>query len=66
MNTLSSRTLILIGFFLVLAGAVLPFLMVIHILKSTYFLNLFSFLASMVGLILGMLGTVLYVRVHRR
>jgi hypothetical protein len=54
--------LILIGFFLVLIGAVLPLLMVVQIIKSTYFLNFFSYGASAVGLFLGTFGSALYFR----
>lgn len=48
--------LIYLGFALVLAGAVLPFLMVIHVLESTFFLNFFAFIASVLGLFLGLIG----------
>jgi hypothetical protein len=54
--------LILIGFLLVVAGMVLPFLMVIHLLPSTFFLNFFSYGASLTGLFLGIIGASLYVR----
>ena len=59
------RTLLIIGFFLILAGVVLPFLMVLHILESTFFLNFFSFAAQVTGLFLGFIGSVMYVRVNR-
>lgn len=65
MHTRSKR-LILIGFFLVLAGAVLPFLMVTRVLPSTFFLNFFSFGATMVGLLLGTVGAATYVRLNKR
>lgn len=61
-----ARLLILIGFLLVLAGAVLPFLMVLHIIPSTFFLNFFSYSASVAGLFLGMIGGVWYARAARR
>jgi uncharacterized membrane protein len=51
-----STWLLLIGFFCVLIGAVLPWLMVLQILESTFFLNFFSFAASVVGLFLGIIG----------
>jgi hypothetical protein len=60
------KHLILIGFLLVLAGAVLPFLMVIRVLKSTFFLNFFSFGATMSGLLLGMIGAATYVRMQKK
>jgi hypothetical protein len=62
----SPLKIILIGFALVVLGAVLPFLMVIHILKSTFFLNFFSYTASLVGLILGIIGSALYVKLKKK
>jgi hypothetical protein len=59
------KTLLIIGFFLILAGVVLPFLMVIHIFESTFFLNFFSFGAQVAGLFLGFIGSVMYIRVRQ-
>jgi hypothetical protein len=58
--------IILIGFALAVLGAVLPFLMVLHILKSTFFLNFFSYAASLAGLILGIIGAAMYVRLKKK
>lgn len=58
--------IIFLGFLLVLAGAVLPFLMVIHLVMSTFFLNFFSYTASLVGLILGIIGSAMYVRQEKK
>ncbi len=58
--------LILIGFLLSVLGVVLPFLMVVQAVPSTFFLNFFSFIASLVGLILGITGAALYVRRRRK
>lgn len=58
--------LILIGLVLSLMGVALPLLMVIQVIASTFFLNFFSFTASMSGLILGIMGASLYVRQHRK
>lgn len=58
--------LIAIGFLCVLAGAVLPFLIVIQWIESTFFLNFFAFAVSMVGIFLGVLGTATYVGDSRR
>jgi membrane associated rhomboid family serine protease len=66
MSGLSPGKIILIGFVLVLLGVILPFLMVIHVLPSTFFLNFFSFAASVFGLMLGMYGAATYVRNQRR
>ncbi len=59
-------TLILIGFILSLLGVVLPFLMVIHLVASTFFLNFFSAGAMMAGLALGIAGAGQYVRRNRK
>ena len=64
--SISPLKMILIGFALVVLGAVLPFLMVLHILKSTFFLNYFSYGASLVGLFLGVIGSAYYVRQKRK
>ena len=58
--------LILIGFLFVLSGVVLPFLMVMKLLPSTFFLNFFSYGISVVGLFLGIIGASLFVRGSRK
>ncbi|MGA7195060.1 MAG: hypothetical protein WBW94_15665 [Anaerolineales bacterium] len=58
--------LILIGFILSVMGVVFPFLMVIQILPSTFFLNFFSYIASVMGLFLGIIGASRYVRANRK
>ena len=45
---------------------VLPFLMLVQIVPSTFFLNFFAFTASLVGLIMGVAGASLYVHEHRK
>lgn len=61
-----NNRLIVIGFFLVLLGAVLPFLIIIGVLKSTFLLNFIAFTASTVGIFLGVIGTAMYVGTKRR
>jgi hypothetical protein len=51
-----SRSMIILGFILMLLGVIFPFLMVIHILRSTFFLNFFSYTLSLVGMIVGVVG----------
>jgi hypothetical protein len=58
--------MILIGFVLVTAGMVLPFLMFLQIIPSTFFMNFFSYAASVSGLFLGLIGGSLYVKIHRK
>jgi uncharacterized membrane protein len=65
MRTIRGEYLILIGFILVLLGAILPFLMIMKILESTIFLNFFSYIVSVVGLFLGIVGSA-YVISNRR
>ncbi|MFH2102405.1 MAG: hypothetical protein ABIJ39_03510 [Chloroflexota bacterium] len=57
--------IILLGFVLVVLGAVLPFLMVLQVLESTFLLNFLSFGMSVAGLFLGIIGGSLYVRGHK-
>jgi hypothetical protein len=66
MNQFPGRPIIVAGFVLVLLGAVLPFLIVSKVLESTFFLNLFSYSASVAGMFLGFIGAALYVREHRK
>jgi hypothetical protein len=58
--------LILVGFLLVLTGWVLPFLMVMHIIRSTFFLNFFAYAAGLAGLLMGMIGSAMYFRGRRK
>jgi hypothetical protein len=62
MISLSSRQLILLGFFLVFFGFLIPLLMTAHIIEATLFLSFLSYGASVVGLMLGILGAANYVR----
>lgn len=57
--------LILIGFVLVVIGVAVPFLMVIRAVPSTFFLNFFSYGASLTGLFLGIIGASQYMRRDR-
>jgi hypothetical protein len=51
-----------IGLTLMLLGIILPFLMLIHVLESTFFLNFFSWGASVGGMFLGVIGVATWVR----
>ncbi len=50
------KRLILIGFIFVLFGAVAPWLMVLKVVKSTFFFNFLTYGFSITGLILGIIG----------
>ena len=65
MNSPNYIVLILIGFVLVVVGAVLPFLMVMRVVEPTFFLSFLSYGASMIGLFLGFIGATMYVRERR-
>ena len=57
MKMMNSPSLLLVlGVTLMLLGIVLPFLMVIKVLESTFFLNFFSWGASVAGLAFGTIG----------
>lgn len=58
----SPRLLLGISMLLMLLGIVLPFLMVIHVLASTFFLNFFSWGASVAGLGFGTIGFAMYTK----
>jgi hypothetical protein len=58
----SPRFLLSLGLFLMLVGIVLPFLMVIQVLQSTFFLNFLSWGASVAGLAFGTIGFAMYSR----
>lgn len=58
--------LIVIGFFMVLTGAVLPFLIVMRILPSTFLLNILAYSTSTIGIFMAVLGVAMYVGEERR
>lgn len=63
---MTSRRILLIGFVLVLAGAVLPWLTVLQIIPSNFAILFFSFGASLVGVFLGIIGAAWYTMEHRK
>jgi hypothetical protein len=60
MRGVNPVVLMVVGFFLMLAGVILPLLMVVKVLESTYFLNFFSYTASLVGMLMGTIGAAFY------
>lgn len=62
MNPFSPRWILWIGFGLVLAGAVLPLLMVLRVLPASLGLSFVSYIASVSGLFLGLIGVANYIR----
>lgn len=63
---MTPNRLLIIGLLLVLFGAVMPFLIVLGIVPSTFTLNFLSFAASVAGVFLGILGSAMVAgRRHR-
>ena len=60
----ASWKLIGIGLVLVLLGVVGPLLMVLGLVKSTFWLGGFSYFVSTIGLMLGLIGGAFYAREH--
>ena len=56
----SPRFLLGLGVFLMLLGIILPFLMLIQVLESTFFLNFLAWGASVAGLAFGTIGFAMY------
>ena len=58
----SPRFLLGLGLVLMLLGILLPFLMVVKLLESTFFLNFFAWGASVAGLSFGTIGFAMWSR----
>ena len=56
----------MLGLILSLVGVIFPLLMVIQVFPSTFFLNFFSYAASMSGLFLGIIGASQYIKGNRK
>ncbi len=65
MKYITPKRLLLLAFLFLLLGVVIPFLMVMEVIKSTYFLNFFSFFISLAGMIVGIIGASFFVRFNR-
>ena len=63
---LTSTQFLIIGFFLVTYGMVIPWLMVLQIVKATYFLSFTSYAATFTGLLFGTIGISTYFHNKRR
>jgi len=55
----------IVGGVLLVVGVVVPFLMVIQVLSSSFLLNFVSVGASVAGLALGLIGVFSYTRLRR-
>ncbi len=66
MRPLSPWRLIGIAGALEVVGVVLPMLMVVGVLPSTWLLNISAFASSLTGLFIGSLGVTMYVQIHKK
>ena len=66
MNPMSPRTMIILGFVLVILGFLFSFLMVIRIIEPSFALSFLAYAASFSGLFLGLIGVASYRRSSRR
>ena len=57
--------LIIIGAVLLIVGVVLPWLMVLELVRSTLLLNLVAAMSSTGGLLMGFIGIAMYVRARK-
>lgn len=53
---------VILGFLLLLLGAALPFLIIIDVLESTFFLSFLSYGSMVSGLVLGFIGVSIFFR----
>ena len=58
--------IILLGFIMVTLGLVFPLLMVLQVVKSSFFLNFLSVLLSVGGVLVGFIGMSFFVKVQRK
>jgi heme/copper-type cytochrome/quinol oxidase subunit 4 len=58
MSRINPKMMVLIAFLMLLTGVILPLLMVMHIIPSTFFLNLVAYLCSFFGIVIGFIGAV--------
>ena len=57
---LTTGRMVAIGLVLMIVGIALPFLMVLSVLESTFFLNFFSYIISLVGMLVASVGTIMW------
>jgi NADH:ubiquinone oxidoreductase subunit K len=60
MRPIRGDYLILIGIALMLLGVILPFLIVLQVIKSTFALNFLIFTMQVAGLFIGIIGVAFY------
>jgi Co/Zn/Cd efflux system component len=58
--------MMLIGFLLLVIGVVLPFAMILKLIEPTLLLGFVAYLASFMGLVMGLVGVILHTAGQRR
>ncbi len=66
MIPLQSKKILFLSFLLIVGGLALAWLMVLHILTSTFFLNFLSFIAMTAGLFLCAVGMATFAQENRK
>ena len=66
MTRLTPKQMIIIAVVLLILGALLPFLMVMDVVESTFFMNFLAYVCQVSGLFVGMLGIFTTVRINRK
>jgi len=61
----SPRFLFSLGLILLLIGWVIPLLIIMRVIPSTFLLNFFSWASSVAGLFLGFIGGAMWVKMNR-
>lgn len=64
---LSPKAMIVVGVLMMIVGGVIvPYLMVVHFLESTFFMIFVSFAVSTSGFYFGIIGVTQYVQIKRK
>ncbi len=62
---LKTKQFIIIAIILLAIGVILPLLMVVHVINSSFLLNFISYMSSVIGLFLGSLAVMTFVKIKR-
>jgi hypothetical protein len=62
MSRWQPKYLLIVAFLLLVLGFILPFLMILRVIPSTFFLNFLAYTSSVIGLVMGLIGIAVYRR----
>jgi hypothetical protein len=57
---LTTGRMVAIGLVLMILGIALPFLMVLDVIESTFFMNFYSYIISLVGMLVASVGAIMW------